>query len=81
MTMRKQGHNNIGLINTHKRVKLVYGEPYGVDVESEFGAGAKVTLHIPVDQGNYRMYNVMIVDDEPVIKKGLKCFIDWGLSM
>ncbi|MEK5026434.1 sensor histidine kinase [Paenibacillus sp. FSL M7-1046] len=51
MTMRKQGHNNIGLINTHKRVKLVYGEPYGVDVESEFGAGAKVTLHIPVDQG------------------------------
>ncbi|MHA6531483.1 response regulator [Paenibacillus sp. BAC0078] len=23
------------------------------------------------------MYNVMIVDDEPVIKKGLKCFIDW----
>ncbi|WP_438497219.1 sensor histidine kinase [Paenibacillus sp. IHBB 3054] len=51
MTMRKQGHNNIGLINTHKRVKLVYGEPYGVDVESEFGSGAKVTLHIPVDQG------------------------------
>ncbi|WP_405116275.1 response regulator [Paenibacillus sp. FSL K6-1217] len=25
------------------------------------------------------MYNVMIVDDEPVIKKGLQCFIDWSL--
>ncbi|MNC67265.1 hypothetical protein D3C75_1177450 [compost metagenome] len=49
--MRKQGHNNIGLINTQKRVKLIYGEPYGIDVESEFGAGAKVTLHIPADQG------------------------------
>lgn len=24
------------------------------------------------------MYNVMIVDDEPVIKKGLKCFVDWA---
>jgi two-component system response regulator YesN len=24
------------------------------------------------------MYNVMIVDDEPVIRKGLRCFIDWG---
>ncbi|MBU5673797.1 response regulator [Paenibacillus brevis] len=24
------------------------------------------------------MYNVMIVDNEPVIKKGLQCFIDWG---
>ncbi|MEC0172729.1 sensor histidine kinase [Paenibacillus graminis] len=51
LTMRKQGHNNIGLINTHKRVKLIYGEPYGIDVESEYGAGAKVTLHIPADQG------------------------------
>jgi len=51
ITMRKEGHNNIGLINTHKRVKLIYGEAYGIDVESEFGAGAKVTLHIPADQG------------------------------
>lgn len=25
------------------------------------------------------MYKVMIVDDEPVIKKGLQCFIDWGV--
>lgn len=25
------------------------------------------------------MYKVMIVDDEPVIKKGLQCFIDWSL--
>lgn len=51
IAMRKQGHNNIGLINTHKRVKLIYGEPYGIEIESEFGAGAKVTLHIPADQG------------------------------
>lgn len=51
ITIRKQGHNNIGLINTQKRVKLIYGEPYGIEVESEFGAGAKVTLHIPADQG------------------------------
>ncbi|MEK5236595.1 sensor histidine kinase [Paenibacillus sp. FSL L8-0470] len=51
LTMRKQGHNNIGLINTHKRVMLIYGEPYGINVESELGAGAKVTLHIPADQG------------------------------
>ncbi|CAM4201816.1 response regulator [Paenibacillus typhae] len=25
------------------------------------------------------MYKVMIVDDEPVIKKGLQCFIDWSV--
>ncbi|MEK3879478.1 sensor histidine kinase [Paenibacillus sp. FSL M7-0420] len=51
LTIRKQGHNNIGLINTHKRVKLIYGEPYGIEVESEPGAGSKVTLHIPTDLG------------------------------
>ncbi|WNS44043.1 sensor histidine kinase [Paenibacillus sp. MMS20-IR301] len=51
-TMRKQGHNNIGLINTHKRAKLIYGEPYGIEIESASGAGAKVTLHIPKDQGD-----------------------------
>ncbi|NQX44737.1 sensor histidine kinase [Paenibacillus tritici] len=51
ITIRKQGHNNIGLINTHKRVKLIYGEPYGIEVESELGTGSKVTLHIPTDWG------------------------------
>ncbi|MBP2112007.1 cache domain-containing sensor histidine kinase [Paenibacillus silagei] len=51
LTIRKQGHNNIGLINTHKRTKLIYGEPYGIEVESEPGAGSRVTLHIPTDLG------------------------------
>ncbi|CAM4201775.1 sensor histidine kinase [Paenibacillus typhae] len=51
LTIRKQGHNNIGLINTHKRVKLIYGEPYGIEIESDFGAGSRVTLHIPADRG------------------------------
>ena len=51
ITIRKQGHNNIGLINSHKRVKLIYGEPYGIEVESELGTGSKVTLQIPADWG------------------------------
>ncbi len=50
ITSRKKGHNNIGLLNTHKRIKLIYGEPYGVQIESNTKIGAKVTVHIPIDR-------------------------------
>lgn len=49
--MRKPGHNNIGLINTNKRIKLIYGEPYGIRIESTIDKGSKVTIHIPADRG------------------------------
>lgn len=47
---RKKGHNNIGLMNTHKRIQLIYGEQYGICIESQVGKGSKVTVHIPVDR-------------------------------
>ncbi|ACL77537.1 putative sensor with HAMP domain [Ruminiclostridium cellulolyticum H10] len=50
INMRKKGHNSIGLMNTHKRIKLMYGDPYGVQIESRTNIGAKVTVHIPVDR-------------------------------
>ncbi len=50
ITKRKKGHNSIGLINTHKRIKLMYGEPYGINIESQVGKGSKITVHIPVDR-------------------------------
>ncbi|WP_242836687.1 sensor histidine kinase [Clostridium sp. BNL1100] len=50
ITRRKKGHNNIGLLNTHKRIRLMYGEPYGVQIESKTNIGAKVTVHIPIDR-------------------------------
>lgn len=50
ISMRKKGHNSIGLINSHKRIKLMYGEPYGIRIESHINIGSKVTVHIPVDR-------------------------------
>lgn len=50
INMRKKGHNSIGLINTHKRIKLMYGELYGICIESQINKGSKVTVHIPVDR-------------------------------
>lgn len=49
--MRKPGHNSIGLINTNKRIKMIYGEPYGICIESKIDKGSKVTIHIPADRG------------------------------
>ncbi len=50
ISMRKKGHNSIGLINTHKRIRLIYGEPYGIRIESRINKGSKVTVHIPADR-------------------------------
>lgn len=50
INMRKKGHNSIGMINTNKRIKLMYGELYGISIESEIGKGSKVTVHIPEDR-------------------------------
>jgi two-component system sensor histidine kinase YesM len=49
---RKEGHNSIGLSNTNKRIKLIYGEQYGVTIESEPNKGTKVVIRIPVDLGD-----------------------------
>ncbi len=39
--------SGFGLGNVNKRVKLYYGEPYGLSVQSEYNAGTCVTLVIP----------------------------------
>lgn len=48
---RKKGHNRIGLENTDKRIKLLYGQQYGIQIESRPNVGSKVVIHIPVDKG------------------------------
>lgn len=41
------GKDSIGLQNIHLRMKMLYGENYGLELESEEGKGTKVTLKIP----------------------------------
>jgi two-component system, sensor histidine kinase YesM len=44
-------HNKIGLSNTNRRIKLVYGEGYGIHIRSEVDKGSVVTVRIPMDRG------------------------------
>ena len=38
---------HIGLYNTHKRLRLAYGDRYGLHIRSKFGFGTAVYLRIP----------------------------------
>ncbi len=39
--------SGVGLVNVHSRLKLRFGEEYGLQVESEPDEGTTVTIHIP----------------------------------
>lgn len=40
-------HKGIGIDNTFERIKLYYGDKYGIEVKSEIGVGTLVTLILP----------------------------------
>ena len=39
---------SIGLVNVHKRLRLHYGEPYGLKIDSVQGLGTSVQVHFPI---------------------------------
>ena len=43
----KGGHSGIGVKNVNQRIKLYYGEAYGLFIESEPDEGTTVTVRIP----------------------------------
>lgn len=45
----KGTHQSIGLKNTNKRIKLIYGEQYGIEIESAINEGSKIIVKIPFD--------------------------------
>lgn len=46
ITKNPQG-SGIGLVNVHSRIRLHFGENYGIDITSEKGVGTKVILKLP----------------------------------
>jgi len=39
--------SSIGMVNVNQRIKLFYGEKYGIELESELNKGTSVTIHVP----------------------------------
>ncbi len=48
---RNKNHNHVGLNNAHHIIQLMYGENYGIRVFSTPGAGSKICIRIPFDDG------------------------------
>jgi two-component system sensor histidine kinase YesM len=46
-----QGLNGIGIRNVHERIRLNYGEEYGLSIHSVLGKGTRVTFTLPVIEG------------------------------
>ncbi|MDQ6417906.1 histidine kinase [Paenibacillus sp. LHD-117] len=46
--MTDDQRTNIGLVNVNNRLKLYYGDSYGISIESHADAGTKVTITLPI---------------------------------
>lgn len=39
-------HTGLGLVNVHKRIRMYYGDQYGLTFESKYSEGTTVTVHL-----------------------------------
>ena len=39
--------DNIGIRNVNNRIKLIYGDRYGVTIQSEINRGTRITINLP----------------------------------
>jgi len=44
-------HNHIALPNINRRIQILYGKPYGMNITSQMGKGTEILLTLPVDLG------------------------------
>ena len=41
--------DHFGIMNVHERIRLIYGDRYGISIVSQVGQGTTVLLHFPQD--------------------------------
>lgn len=46
---KEKNRTSIGIINVHKRVRLLYGDDYGLEIDSISGNGTTITVKLPFE--------------------------------
>ena len=46
--------SHIGIYNVHRRIQLMYGKAYGIDIKSEVGQGTVVKIILPINKRRER---------------------------
>ena len=50
MNRRNENGPHIGMQNVHQRIRLRYGENYGLELDSASGVGTRVKIRIPIEE-------------------------------
>lgn len=51
LNSRKNSSSHLGIFNVHRRIQLMYGKNYGVEIKSEKNRGTTVKIMLPVNGG------------------------------
>ncbi len=44
----KQNFSGVGILNVDERIKMIYGDNYGIDIMSVEGKGTRVRIFLPI---------------------------------
>ena len=48
LSNKRKLYSGIGIKNVHERIRLLYGESYGVEIASKLGEGTTVKITLPI---------------------------------
>jgi two-component system sensor histidine kinase YesM len=43
-----QSNSLIGIVNTNKRIKMLFGDEYGIHIYSQIDEGTTITISLPI---------------------------------
>ena len=73
------GIHGYGLHNVHTRLRLHYGEPYGLLLESKEGTSFIAYMHLPIELGKAYEQNDFI-DDDAILRRAICQAVDWAAN-
>lgn len=62
ISSEKTENKSFGLRNVNKRIKLYFGNEYGLEIKSKYGEGTKVTITIPLKIWSLEEYVIISMD-------------------